>query len=665
MPIQEGFASKPPVDISALSSWKTVGGGAPILSADGGAVIYELMSSSARLGKVEESHTIVIRETRTAWSVSIPGTAPIGFSSSGRTAIIMQPQGALAPIEVGTSSLRQFTGVQSAKLSAGNSGRWLAYQLGDSDKTLVLRDLNTGSEKRWPNVVGYNFDGAESSLALRTETGDSTESRISLIWIRLKSGSARRIFKKVASKGDFAVSNIVFGPRGHALAFATQNLAAADSQTTIWYLRLGMTAAEQLVTDPIAGAGEGLRVAPVDVIDLQFGGNGAVLNFKLSDISPAPILRGVGVDVWNYKDVILQSKQLAKVTVASPNRKSFEPRREYAAAVRIATRRVVQVEHEWDRAVVDAETFNEDQKIVVHCEGECNNEWNWNTAARASVELVSTLDGARLPIAEGLSSRLASSYHLSPSGRYVVYFNPSAHDWFSYDIESGTRYNISHDCYTTWTSYLRDDEPSAETDPVGLAGWIKDDAGVLIYDQNNIWLLSLRGSRLHINLTGHLIKRPRVAYRVAVIPGTTGQSGVVADGRIVVAAFDRDTKDEGFTCVRTGQSARPCQKNQKKLLLEANGYLASPPGDDYLGDMPIKAGQVDAYVVTRRDASTAPNLYFTDDFNDYFPLSEEFPERQYNWLTAELRNWIGPDGNKIQGVLYKPENFSADNSYRF
>ncbi len=44
-------------------------------------------------------------------------------------------------------------------------------------------------------------------------------------------------------------------------------------------------------------------------------------------------------------------------------------------------------------------------------------------------------------------------------------------------------------------------------------------------------------------------------------------------------------------------------------------------------------------------------------------MSNLQPQKDYNWLTAELVNWTLPDGQPSQGILYKPENFDPTRKY--
>jgi dipeptidyl aminopeptidase/acylaminoacyl peptidase len=63
------------------------------------------------------------------------------------------------------------------------------------------------------------------------------------------------------------------------------------------------------------------------------------------------------------------------------------------------------------------------------------------------------------------------------------------------------------------------------------------------------------------------------------------------------------------------------------------------------------------------NVSRSPNYFFTRDFKKKIRLSDNHPEKQYNWLTSELHTYEDSLGNICQGVLYKPENFDPGKKY--
>jgi dipeptidyl aminopeptidase/acylaminoacyl peptidase len=67
--------------------------------------------------------------------------------------------------------------------------------------------------------------------------------------------------------------------------------------------------------------------------------------------------------------------------------------------------------------------------------------------------------------------------------------------------------------------------------------------------------------------------------------------------------------------------------------------------------------------VLRSRSTESPNFFYTKDFKTFNALSNIYPERLFNWLTTELKEFKTIDGRMEQGILYKPENFDAGKKY--
>lgn len=80
-------------------------------------------------------------------------------------------------------------------------------------------------------------------------------------------------------------------------------------------------------------------------------------------------------------------------------------------------------------------------------------------------------------------------------------------------------------------------------------------------------------------------------------------------------------------------------------------------------ERPIRARDTDVYIVVKMSAEKSPNLFFTSNFIKYSPITNVYPEGEYNWLTTELITWKTFDGVTSRGILYKPENFDSHKKY--
>ena len=81
---------------------------------------------------------------------------------------------------------------------------------------------------------------------------------------------------------------------------------------------------------------------------------------------------------------------------------------------------------------------------------------------------------------------------LSPGGRFLLYFDESQNDWFSYRIADGARVNLTE---KLGLNFWREDHDTPNLPPAyGTAGWTADDRSVLLYDKYDIWEVRPDGS---------------------------------------------------------------------------------------------------------------------------------------------------------------------------
>ncbi len=87
--------------------------------------------------------------------------------------------------------------------------------------------------------------------------------------------------------------------------------------------------------------------------------------------------------------------------------------------------------------------------------------------------------------------------------------------------------------------------------------------------------------------------------------------------------------------------------------------------DKYYFDDVEKAKEAEQLIWTKEDVQTFPDLWTSDfGFSDVEKISNANPQQEnYIWPTVELVEWTSFTGEKLQGLLYKPENFDPEEKY--
>ena len=120
----------------------------------------------------------------------------------------------------------------------------------------------------------------------------------------------------------------------------------------------------------------------------------------------------------------------------------------------------------------------------------------------------------------------------------------------------------------------------------------------------------------------------------------------VSSGSMLLSGLHEPGKDAGFWSVEAFGTTPP-----EQLVREPKRF-----------GRPRKAKDVDVLMYTRQDIGEFPDLWVTGmDFSDSQRLSHANPQQDgYNWATSELTTWRSLDGEVLQGLIHKPENFDPD-----
>ena len=188
------------------------------------------------------------------------------------------------------------------------------------------------------------------------------------------------------------------------------------------------------------------------------------------------------------------------------------------------------------------------------------------------------------------------------------------------------------------------DDPS----PHGIAGWMDDEKHVLVYDRFDIWSLDLNGNEIPVNITNEYGRRNNIRFRYSKLD--TEEESVSSKNVMCLSAFNYETKESGFYNLKPGKPSNP-----EKLIMDK----ASFPGSL------IKAKSADILVWQKGTFTHSPELYYSDrNFGNEKRISITNPQQaKYNWGTAELFEWTSFDKQKLQGILYKPEDFDPSKKY--
>jgi dipeptidyl aminopeptidase/acylaminoacyl peptidase len=652
-------AQKPVMDSTVFGKWPF--SLSPKISYDGNYSQYLLKDDRLKMD------VLTISSNESSWRMKFNDITSFSFCANSRYSYFLNKGDSLGLITLGTNQLQYIPNVNSFNLSGNKANECLAYLLKDSCSTMVLKESFGAREKRFKFVNNYLFcnDGkvivmtrrdandAERSLVvydcnrltevtlnniidyrlsdkghvLLVTTKSSTDSSdfSNLLWVNLKTGEMDTIVHSRKSRSYY------FNDDENALTFITRT--KKDYGDCLYYYKPGMEVAKKLTDVEISLDKCIYAIAEETSCYWSLSGEKLlVLRRKKKSIDSSAIKGSPNVSVWNYKDERL------------PRDQRYYNECWFLVDIKDSTK-VTQVTREGEE-ICNLSKFDNDLVI---------------SGFRLSGDLgvVSTLyrynskDGSR-EIIENEKKRGVSG--ISPSGSYIIWFDPDSLCYFTYDMTSGKTRNISRSI------------PLANADAAkigkvvayGIGGWSKDDRYVYVYDEYDIWRLDGKGQYAPENITNYVGKKLKVTFGII---NWSIDKVIDEDKELLLAGYDKISKYNGFWKLKLGPKTNLVQES-----MNAYCYYTVRTGrvgfaESAVGERPIKSKDADKYLVQQMDASHFPNYYFTADFRSFTPVTDYHPEKAYNWLTAELINWTMSNGAPSQGILYKPENFDPHKKY--
>ena len=502
----------------------------------------------------------------------------------------------------------------------------------------AFADIETASLSLLNPISGKKFESENVTESAFAKNGNI------LTFITLKKDSIDSVAVKVFDTRSLKLQKIFERP-GFAKKITSTNdgkqVAFLFTQDTSKIKRYGLYLWDEKMQDAqlIADTSKAGIYAGWEVSEngnLNFAEDGSKLYFgtapKKMPESKDTLLEEekVKVDIWSWNDARLQSQQLKSL--------DDDLKKNYLAEYRIADKKIIQLA---DTLLEQVRTYRKgNADFALGYSGKPYEILaSWEGTNYRDVYLVDLKTGIR----KLLLKKHPASADLSPSGKYLLFYQNSDSTWNTLQIATGKKF-----CITAAVKVNFSDEENDQPDvpnPYGIAGWTKEDASVLIYDRYDIWQIHPENKTSAINLTNG--RSSQTAFRYI----KTDPDALDIDPKepmLLKLVEDKSCK-QGFARLILTEPAK-----QKTLIISDNEYSSL-----------LKAKNADRYLWQRASYVECPELYAgTADFKAIKKLSVSNPQQsQYLWGTVEHVYWKSFDGGDLRGLLYKPENFDPSKKY--
>ncbi|MCP4711533.1 MAG: S9 family peptidase [Planctomycetes bacterium] len=638
---QGALGQKQAITPEDYDKWESLGGGT--LSPDGNWLVYSI-------SPVEGDGTLFIKNLDTEEVKEVLVGSGAVFSDDSQwvayrvgvpedEAEKLREQDKPTPSKVKLWNLAadeevELSGARSFRFAEGSQTMILQM----SGKNIVIRNLESGMSLTVGNVSTYSINDKGDRLAYVVDAADKAGNGVMLV-------DLNNFAFKVLDSDTVDFKSMVWDEDGEALAylksFEDEGFEEANHKVVVIKDIYGQQ--EREVFDPTADRNfpRGMRIADEgslrwsdDLGSMFFGIKEWTRKEESSGAKAIQEVKGDAaaekkkdpeklpdMDIWHWKDDPLQPRQKLNY--------SRDERFTYLSVWHIDEGKFVQLAMGDQKQV----SLSGDQKHAY-----ATDITPYQPAFRLTMGdyyIIDTMTGERKMILKEFTGGLQAS----PGGRYYLYFKDS--HWWVYDIEADRHRNLTRRVEIDFWN-TRDDHPRYIKPSWGSGGWLKDDAGVLVYDEYDVWRLDADGrggERLTNGALGDIqLRVQRIDYE---------EDYIDLDEPMFLRAYGDKTK-------KTGYFQRSPNGEVEKLVFE---------------DMSIsglaKAKEADRYTYRAMSYVKSPNLFLVDgDFEDAVQQTDTNKQQEdFLWGKTELIDYINADGKPLQGALYYPAGYEEGKKY--
>jgi hypothetical protein len=665
---------KAKIDFDAVDNWQGIGTYLSI-SNNGKFFAYTVEKGVGLPDEYRKLDSVIVKSTSSSWCRSFAKASP-GFFTSDNKQYVFQNNDTLCLLQLGTKKYKTINNVESYRISEQRND-WMAYKY-KNKKSVILRNLLTEKQKQFSDVATFSFDKSRKWFVCQLNTplnelriyNLNTDSELTFSSVKsylfsldgnsllINSGNVFKYFNSLEHKvitiwttkdTSTVLSAYQFDKSGTQVVFTVKDMSSVIPKNSIWYYRQGMERAILKGNDETLSIPGDLKIQE----SVSFTDNSNYIHLILQrkpEISHA-MNDGVQVDVWSYKDMTLQNRQ----QFLSKQYKIFN------AFINIETGHIIILENGKDKTLF---LLHGDFAIVMNTFTETHGDRFWEKGLDFNEDsswVVSLKDGSRHLLH---TSNSYEHFWFSPGGNYLVYFDAlkTCH-YFSYNLQTRKLEDISPDFPSGQLGYIKgypfsisDEKPDG---PFGLAAWLQNDAGLLVYGNNDIWKLDLIGRQSSVNVTNDFGRKNNIVFSLFNSHRFGFEVPILNEKEsLVLRAFNNSNKCSGFY-----RKTAPFIGDPELLAMGPYFTQIIPWGQDpnlsKTGLRPVKARDAAVWILQRQSSTDAPNYYKTIDFKSFTRLTDFQPHKKYDWLTEELHSFKHLDGRTGQAILYKPENFDS------
>lgn len=509
----------------------------------------------------------------------------------------------------------------------------------DAGTDLVLRNLGSGQEKIFNNVLEYYFSKTGGKLLIeQAKNPKDSLSQATVVLYDLRTATAKTLSRK---GNDF--KNFSFSEDGSQVAYvAERDARPKDLQKfyRLWYYKEGMDSAVLLVDKHRTDMKLGMTVSEFG--NISFSKSGKRLLFGVGRIQPPKDTTIIEIDmakldIWHYNDDYLQTVQTFPARLRAAQQENFLAVYDLEAGTiaQLGSREIPQVIPTMEG---DGDTFIGITDIGKRIESQ------WLGTTRKDIYAIDVKTGEKKLVKENLHGQV----YPSSTGQYILWYDRIARNYFVWD---GIRVkNITQKIKVPL--YNEEWDMPDEPGNYGIVKWGENDDYLFVYDRYGIWKINVVKDIDPVYIIGNRDKRIRYRY----IQTDPEEKYIRPGQQMVFLTFNEMNKYSGLW-----------YGNYSSYAAIRENLIPLHTDDGHVISQVLKSKKAESFIFTMESFTEPPDLYHwyqTVEGSDGLKLSSINPGQSvFNWGTAELFKWKAYNGKEATGIVYKPENFDPQKKY--
>ncbi|RLD67566.1 MAG: S9 family peptidase [Bacteroidetes bacterium] len=560
-----------------------------------------------------------------------------------------------------SDSMIKIAKVKGFKMARENSA-WMAYTMADPKKKpkktekkkgfLFFKKKNKEKPKKaikqkgdyiivfnpidnkrieFENVSELNFNHFGSSIALITNIKKDSTTEVNIQILHTQDLSIDTILNR-----EGRADKISLDRKGGQVTFLfAADTAKKNKVYELYYWVMGDTSAQLIADTTTKGMTQGW--SPSINSSPYFSRNASRIYFGNAlkpEQEPKDTLLAkekYQVDIWNYQDPLLQSQQ--KIM------RDRELKRTYEAVYLIGEKRMQQLA-DTNMASVRISLQGNGTFGIGYDNQKYQREQSWDGRYN-DVYIVNVFDGSRELVLEHHMGYAG----LSTDGHYLLYYKNTDSVWYAYDHKARQHRALTKELNVNFYNE-RHDTPQLPR-AYGAAGWFSDDKYVIIRDRYDLWKIDPSMSKAPENLTKSYGREHKIRFTPITLDPDHWYFN--DENPHMLMAFNEETKQSGYYQIDLNEGSGPAE-----MVMTDHRYY-----------YPLKAKKANQLIWRRSSFHDYYNVFTsTTDIQNIEQISDANPQQKdYLWGNVELVKWTAFDGEKLEGLLYKPENFDSTVSY--